>query len=88
MAARLAALKVALPLLFVVTVVKPRKVSPSALPEGSRPWFAKNSIRKVVSATLASVPLTLVPPEEVLPPVSTGVAWLSLALLAAVQKDA
>ena len=48
--------------------------------------LAKNSTRNVVLATLCSVPLMVVPLLEVDTPVSTGNAWLSLALLALFRK--
>ncbi len=64
----------ALPQASKATVAKPRYVCPSALPEWSRPAFAKNSTRNVVLAALASVPVMAVLPGVTTAEVSTGAA--------------
>ena len=59
--------KLALPLPSVVTLVKPRKVSPSPKPEGSQAELEKNSSTNWVLGVLLSVPsiVALPPTAEV-----------------------
>src|SRR5262249_54541410 len=57
---------------FVVTLVKPRNVCPSPLPDGSQAEFEKNSIRKLKPGLLSSVPFTTVFTPLVVAEVNTG----------------
>ncbi len=56
------AVKLALPFPSVVTSLKPKKVSPSPLPEGSQALLEKNSSLNWVLAVLLSVPSMVVLP--------------------------
>jgi hypothetical protein len=56
----------------VVTVVDPRKVCPSPLPEGSHEAFEKNSIRKELLAVLSRVPEIVTFPPAMFAEVITG----------------
>src|SRR5882757_6884141 len=69
----------ALPLPSVVTVVVPRKRSPSPEPEGSRVVLAKNWIVKVVFGMLWSVPRMIVPEAVEAIDVRVGGTWSWLA---------
>src|SRR3954452_6740692 len=60
----------------VVTVVVPRKRSPSPEPEGSRVTLAKNWIVKVVFGVLWSVPWMMVPEAVEATDVRVGGTWL------------
>src|SRR6266480_2917715 len=65
-------LKLALQDASVVTLVKPRKVSPSPLPDGSQAEFAKNSILNCVFGVLFKVPRIVVVVESAIAEVITG----------------
>src|SRR5436190_13144969 len=64
--------KLALPKKSVATMVKPMKVWPSPLPEGSQAALAKNSTRKFVIAVLLSVPEIVAFPATTAADVMTG----------------
>src|SRR5262245_12450907 len=72
-------LKLALPLLLAVTVVEPRNVCPSPLPEGSLAVFAKNWRVNVAEALLLSVPWIVVLEGELRADVTIGKFWRLLA---------
>ena len=63
--------KTTLPLLFVVTVAKPRRAAPSTFPLESGPALAKNSMRNVLSGVLLNVPSMMTCVPEVLTSVRT-----------------
>src|SRR4051812_43078366 len=66
---------VAFPVLSVVTVVDPRKRSPSPEPEGSRVVLAKNWIVKAVFGVLRSDPRMIVPEAVEAIDVKVGGTW-------------
>jgi hypothetical protein len=74
-AEKLTLLKLAEQFASVVTLVDPRNVCPSPLPDGSHAAFEKNSTRKELLAVLFSVPeiMTLPPTREA--EVRTGKFW-------------
>jgi hypothetical protein len=64
--------KLAAQLALVRTSVKPRKVCPSPLPEGSHEELEKNSMRKELLAVLSRVPEIVTFPAAIVAEVITG----------------
>ena len=65
-------LKLTSPLTSVVTIVEPRKLWPSPLPEGSQSTLEKNSMVKVVLARLSRSPPIVVKAAPLVAKVSVG----------------